>query len=211
MRSVCQRVCVSVYIPIQYVALMGCPKQIKNYFDFSFVCESGMGNGSVGWAKVLTHLTLLWLLTVMKQELCVSWLCDSPSDFGGFSCLSTAFVACYTRQIQPCVCFKGKWSCHDEMSVCVTPCCCSLSSKGCCFSSKKEREWRRCRTTSALLTISQTLPTRPNRSGVKTQVLRVSWHIVWKTVEKFPVPSCQQKHWIFKGALFEFLFLHDRH
>lgn len=175
-----------------------------------------MGNGSVGWAKVLTHLTLLWQWTVMKQELCVSLLCDSPSDFGGFSCLLTAFVACYTKQIQPCVCmcFKGKWSCHDEMSVWHHAVAAFLVKGVVCppesNSNKKEKERRRCRTTSALLTISQTLPTRPNRSGVKTQVLlRVSWHIVWKTVEEFPIPSCQQKHWTFKGALFEFLFLHE--
>lgn len=34
------------------------------------MCVAGMGNGSVGWLKVLTHLTLM-PLTVMKRELCV--------------------------------------------------------------------------------------------------------------------------------------------
>lgn len=41
------------------------------------MCVAGMGNGSVGWLKVLTHLTLLRRFTVMKQELCVCLGCVS--------------------------------------------------------------------------------------------------------------------------------------
>ncbi len=52
-----------------------CPKQVRDYFDlikiFPFMCVADMRNGSVGWLKVLTHLTRLRQLTVMKQELCV--------------------------------------------------------------------------------------------------------------------------------------------
>lgn len=129
-------------------------------------------------------------------------LADDSPDFGRFS---TSFVACYSKQIQPSVYVFQREAgggevigCHDETSVCVTPCCRSLSSKGCHFSSTQnetEGVKGRCRTTSAPLTISQTLPKHPNRSGVKTRVLlRVSWHNGWKPVEEFPVPSRQQKH-----------------
>lgn len=35
------------------------------------MCVAGMGNGSVGKLKVLTHLILYQRMMVMKQDLCV--------------------------------------------------------------------------------------------------------------------------------------------
>lgn len=168
------------------------------------MCVAGMGNGSVGWLKVLTHLTLM-PLTVMKRELCVcvSWQCDSPSGFGGLSCLLPV-TENKCNQVCACVVQGEAIGCRDETSVSVTPCCCSLSSKGCRFSFReqhktKERGKGRCRTTSALPMICQT---HHNRSGVKTQVvLRVSWHHGWKPAKEFLVTSCQQKHRTYKWAL----------
>lgn len=61
-----------------YVALIGMLESVLSkldYFDlikiFPLMFVIGMRNGSVGWPKVLTHLTLVSQLMVMKQDVFV--------------------------------------------------------------------------------------------------------------------------------------------
>lgn len=90
-----------------------CPQQIKNHshlIKILAVCMfTGMGSGSMGWLKLLTHL--LYGDEIGAVCVCVCWLCDSPSDFGwqGASCVFEYLVPFY-KQVSSCVCFKEKWA-----------------------------------------------------------------------------------------------------